>query len=169
MSDNIPNQNTFLYASIWTHEMDSVLLGTMIRLKLSAALEGTYWNAATNIVIVAAPNWPQVLERNPLLGACYRCGDPAYNQLNELFGLKAVKEERKLMFGEGSLLDRESTNKKVVCYYGADAKGKLERKVEEESSRVLPRLLPPNNPTLAYSCASNSPRMYWRVLWKPHI
>ncbi|KAG6403076.1 hypothetical protein SASPL_135293 [Salvia splendens] len=244
--------------------MDSVLLGTLIRLKLAAgckgsvfpshfiseaklaiesqvglvaewydlvdrlhflkkryntfdeivALEGTYWNATTNTVIVVAPNWPQALERKPLLGAYCRHGDPAYNQLNELFGQQDVKEEeentvivlsdsqsqglvqagqdmnappgvdngevssnqpfsfarRKLMFGEGSPLDRESPNKKVVCYYVPDAKGKLEMKVEEDSpSHVLPRPLPPYSPTLAYSCASNSPRMLWSVLGKPNM
>lgn len=154
-----------------------------------------------------------LLKQNPLLGAYYRHGDLAYNQLNELFGLHGVKEEdettlivlsdsqsqglvrvgqdmkpppavdygevssnqplssarRKLMFGEGSPLDRESTNKNVVSYYVPDAKGKLERKVEGKASRVIPQPLPPNSPTLAYSSASNSPRMMWRVLGKPNI
>lgn len=288
MSDNVAHQSKFLYTSIWTHEMDSVLLGSMIKSKVAAgcegsvfpsqfiaeakgafekelrlafewydlvdrlhflekryttfnevvALEGTYWNPANNVVIVTSPNWLQALEvsitpyifnvlqgvlflmyplvflkRNPLLGAYYRVGDPVYNQLDALFGLKVPTQEqedtvivlsdsqtqdlvrkgkemmpppaveygevssnqpvsfarRKLVFGEGSPLDWESTNKKAISYYVPDTKGKRERKVEEKGSRVLPRPLPPNSPTLAYSCASNSPRMKWRVPGKPNI
>ncbi|KAG6390932.1 hypothetical protein SASPL_148677 [Salvia splendens] len=197
MSDNIPNKSSFLYNSIWTHEMDSVLLGTLIRLKLAAgckgfvfpshfiskaklaienqvglvaewydlvnrlhflekryntfdeivSLEGTYWNATTNTVIVVAPNLPQALEvsvkeeeentvivlsdsqSQGLVQAGQDMNAPPAVDYGEVSSNQPFSfSRRKIMFGEGSPLDRESPNKKVVCYYVPDAKGKLERK-----------------------------------------
>lgn len=86
-------------------------------------LEGTYWDAPSNKVIVATPNWHDELEvssllyvwifhsnscqltyvvmllqRNPLLGAYHKRGDPAYPQLYELFALNSVKEEAEKTF-----------------------------------------------------------------------
>ncbi|KAG6434006.1 hypothetical protein SASPL_105625 [Salvia splendens] len=57
---------------------------------------------------------------------------------------------RKLMFDDGSNVDRESTNKK-------------------KGPRILPREFPPNSPNYALSCASNSPVPKWRMPRKPKI
>ncbi|KAG6405717.1 hypothetical protein SASPL_133309 [Salvia splendens] len=153
--------------NVLIHEIDSVILGTLIRLKHATGCEGTVF--PSHFIFKA-----KIAIENQL--AYYQCSDPAYNQLYELFALNAIKEERentvilltdsfqsqghvcvgsdmnappvdtgevnsyqrlsltrrKLMFDEGGLLDCESTNKKVVCFYIPDANVKLERKVEKK-------------------------------------
>ncbi|KAL1553436.1 hypothetical protein AAHA92_14113 [Salvia divinorum] len=144
MAHNLPPQSSFLYASNWTPELDSLLLGTMIRLKIDnnwdgtvfpsnfileaesvikqklgyafdwAALydrlhflekryktfkemlqvNGTYWDARTNLVIPGEGVWMEILPRNPLAGAYLSHGDPAYHMLADLFAHNDVKVER---------------------------------------------------------------------------
>ena len=164
--------------------MDSVLLGMLIRLKFAAGGEvavfpGHFISEAKLAIknqIDLVFEWYDLVDRLHFLGAYCRHGDPAYNQLNELFSLNDVKGEqensvivlsgsqsqgpvrvgkemkapldvdygevssnpslsvarRKFMFGKGSPLDWESTNKKPVRDYVPDAKGKLEMKVDEK-------------------------------------
>ncbi|KAL1544644.1 hypothetical protein AAHA92_21466 [Salvia divinorum] len=45
MSDNIPLQSSFLYESNWSHEIGSLILGTMIRLKCATGCEGTVFSS----------------------------------------------------------------------------------------------------------------------------
>ncbi|XP_042009812.1 uncharacterized protein LOC121758487 [Salvia splendens] len=43
MSDNIPIQSSFLYDSSWSQDLDSVVLGTLIRLKRASGCDGTLY------------------------------------------------------------------------------------------------------------------------------
>ncbi|KAL1539721.1 hypothetical protein AAHA92_24172 [Salvia divinorum] len=144
MADKIHNQSFFLYESNCTPAIDSLLVGTILRLKQSsrwdgtvfpshfilqaeAAIEhelgyafewsdlydrlhflekryktfkeilemqGTYWNAHTNTLIVMDQAWSELLQRNPLVGAYHNHGDPCYYELAMLFDYNAVKVER---------------------------------------------------------------------------
>ncbi|KAG6397692.1 hypothetical protein SASPL_143862 [Salvia splendens] len=246
MPDNIPTQSSFLYDSRWTQEIDSVVLGTLVRLKHASGCDGTlfpsHFLVETKLAIETkfgnAFEWFDLVDRLHFLEKPYKTfneiqrlegtswdecnekgysyherGDPAYKQLYELFALNVIKEEheptvivlsescqpggqvaagpgvmtpprdtgevnsdhqfslarRKLMFDEGSNVDRESTNKKELSYCVPDAKGKLERKVDKKGPRILPREFPPNSPNYALSCASNSPVPKWRMPCKPKI
>ncbi|KAL1567732.1 hypothetical protein AAHA92_03182 [Salvia divinorum] len=56
-------------------------------------LEGTFWEVHTNTIIVVDEAWQKLLQRNPLAGAYYYKGEPAYYELTDLFDLNTMKVE----------------------------------------------------------------------------
>ncbi|KAL1568694.1 hypothetical protein AAHA92_00277 [Salvia divinorum] len=122
MAHNLPPQSSFLYASNWNPELDSLLLGTMIRLKIDNNWDGTVFPShfileAESVIKhelgyafdLAAlydrlhflekryKTFKKMLQRNPLARAYFSHGDPAYHMLVDLFAHNDVKVEREKM------------------------------------------------------------------------
>ncbi|KAL1564909.1 hypothetical protein AAHA92_07192 [Salvia divinorum] len=225
MAHNLPPQSSFLYASNWTPELDSLLLGTMIRLKIDnnwdgtvfpsnfileaesvikqklgyafdwAALydrlhflekryktfkemlqvNGTYWDARTNLVIPGEGVWMEILPRNPLAGAYLSHGDPTYHMLADLFAHNDVKVEREktvIMISDSS----ESCNNDFVVrkqtHYGQghDYDGAIESEPGDHVRRKLvfeegypPDMLSTNNRGPTYYTVGEDGKMSKKV------
>ncbi|KAG6433803.1 hypothetical protein SASPL_105420 [Salvia splendens] len=110
LSPDLPLQSSFLYRGKWTHEIDSIILDTLLRLKKEYECEGSVFPShfifeAQSLVeynfgltfewweLVDRNTWANHLLQNHLLGAYHSYGDSAHNQLFQLFGVRVDKKE----------------------------------------------------------------------------
>ncbi|KAG6434259.1 hypothetical protein SASPL_105883 [Salvia splendens] len=80
-----PLQSSFLYHGKWKHEIDTIILTTMVRLRWIAF---TSWNSA-----IGPSKSSLASQRNYVFGAYHSSGDPAYKELRELFAVNETKQE----------------------------------------------------------------------------
>ncbi|KAL1556769.1 hypothetical protein AAHA92_12349 [Salvia divinorum] len=150
MSYNLPNQSYFLYEANWTPTLDSLLLRTMIKLKLACNWDGTVF--PSHFILEAKAviehelgytfEWSDLYDRlyflekhykifkelcNPLVGAYYRHGDPAHHELAELFALHNVKveEEKTIIILSDSIDSYNNMGEEPSCNQSTPVRRKL--------------------------------------------
>ncbi|KAL1548221.1 hypothetical protein AAHA92_16482 [Salvia divinorum] len=137
MTHNFSSQSTLLYKSSWTPALDSLLLGTMIRIKVVNEWDDTVfpshfiieagsvlehelghafdWAALYDRLHFLEKRYKTFKERNPLAGAYFYHGDPVYNELAKLFAYDAVKVEREKIVIVLSDFSESCNNDAVFC------------------------------------------------------
>ncbi|KAG6389751.1 hypothetical protein SASPL_151224 [Salvia splendens] len=111
MAMDSPLQSSFLYRGTWKHEIDTIILSTMARLKRTMAVRVRY--SPATLFSRLSPTFKELLGiagyllgsteqqdhrlgehvgkpspcKNHLFGAYHSSGDPAYKELRELFAV----------------------------------------------------------------------------------